>query len=526
MNYTSWEGTVYYMGETILGSELPWHYLFVWIGITVPGTYYLLAFLGLFSAVRDTIRFVRRRFLCSTFWFGLFLLLLLIIPFGYVLEFRPVLYHGWRHFFFIYPVIICFSILGLDFILPSVRSKAVQIFSLSALATVFLFTFIWIQQNRCHEYLYFNSWIRSYAMDNFELDYWYLTESEHLNFIRQDIANGRNRIDSPLVLSNEYAPYRRCFTFDTGSLFPQLTDDYTLADYVITWEDEFPQQYLFEEVNPIWISNTKISSVYKRAFKAVTNFEIFPYQGSLYCNINNASWEIQENERTTQIIIALDSPISTDSIAVFCGNDSVLDKMIMSVSTDGESWYPLTDSPDLNRGNGYISVPCVAHNLQYISIQLPSADLNTHGLQLSLYRYETDIQGTDKTGLLSISSIDTNSEGISPVRYMIDSDSSTRWTSPGQTPGLYIQFNFLESVSVSAARLSLNDSPWDYPSDLEILASADGETWFPVDYTTPDNQSYFFAETIECQHIRFQLGEDNNTSSNWSVYEAQFFTIK
>ncbi len=524
MNYTTWDGNVYYMGQTISGTDLPWHYLFVWIGITVPGLYCLFALMGIFSSVRESVLFVRQRLLRSAFWTNLFLLLLLLIPFGYVVVFRPVLYHGWRHFFFIYPVIISFSLLGLAFVLTRFKKKNVQYALLSLFAIVFISTGVWIIQNRGHEYLYFNPWIRSYAMDNFELDYWYLTEAEHLDYIRKDMNEESNDAEI-LVHSNEYAPYRRCFTFDQGILSPQLTDDYNQADYVISWGEEFPRQYLFVEENPIWVNNTKISSVYRRSFDVVTNFEIFQDEDSLYCNVNNANWKIQEDSSSLQINISLDTIVPTDLIAVFPSDSASLTEISILASADGNSWYSLTDSAETRVGTDYLSVPCLVHDLQNISISIPADALENGSLKIALCRYQEDISSTDNTGLLSIESIQTNVEGISPVRYMIDSDETTRWTSPPQSSGMYIQFNFLEPEFINAAQLSLGESPWDSPSDLQISASLDGETWVPVDYVTqPDNQTYFFSAGIECQHIRFELGEGNSTASNWSVYEAQFFT--
>lgn len=50
MSQYPWEGMALYMGSFLRGAELPWHYLFVWIGMTTPVLFLLLFVLGCFSA--------------------------------------------------------------------------------------------------------------------------------------------------------------------------------------------------------------------------------------------------------------------------------------------------------------------------------------------------------------------------------------------------------------------------------------------------------------------------------------------
>ena len=45
----NWEGYNLYFGEYILGSNLPWHYVFVWIGITTPLLYIFFFFCWIYE---------------------------------------------------------------------------------------------------------------------------------------------------------------------------------------------------------------------------------------------------------------------------------------------------------------------------------------------------------------------------------------------------------------------------------------------------------------------------------------------
>ena len=88
-------------------------------------------------------------------WIYLALMLVFVIPFLYVLIVRPVLYNGWRHFYFIYPVIVCWSVIGLHALLGAAVKKEVKYAGISALMIVFVYLAVWIGKNHPYEYVYY-----------------------------------------------------------------------------------------------------------------------------------------------------------------------------------------------------------------------------------------------------------------------------------------------------------------------------------------------------------------------------------
>ena len=110
-NYTTWDGRVFYMGGWIRGRELPWHYLFVWIGITTPFLYLLFMIGGFWRTAVHTWRSMSGKSDAVENCHRMFVSLAVVIPFAYVVVLRPTLYNGWRHFYFTYPLLVVQGVL-------------------------------------------------------------------------------------------------------------------------------------------------------------------------------------------------------------------------------------------------------------------------------------------------------------------------------------------------------------------------------------------------------------------------------
>ena len=112
-----------YNASYVRSDNLPWHYLFTWIGITTPVIYSIFFIFG-YSII---IAKFSKRFLVvdipkkeDDFWtdinekFDLNIFILLTGVFFIVIKLNATLYTGWRHMFFVYPLIIYISIFGLN----------------------------------------------------------------------------------------------------------------------------------------------------------------------------------------------------------------------------------------------------------------------------------------------------------------------------------------------------------------------------------------------------------------------------
>ncbi|MCL1940495.1 MAG: hypothetical protein FWG09_01025 [Synergistaceae bacterium] len=207
LHYAKWDYTQFYLGEMI-SANVPWHYIPVWMGATVPVLYQVLFTVGNVAAAAAIIKKNEEKqfdLMYDSFFMCLFFLSLL----GFI-GLRVRMYNGWRHAYFlfcpflylaarglyqIYRVIMKYS-LPLPLPLPkpdsvskpsrpkspyarkpdgkpsSSKFKIVSILFYSLFLGYMAALGLWIIQNHPYQYVYFNKLARPYAADNFELDYW------------------------------------------------------------------------------------------------------------------------------------------------------------------------------------------------------------------------------------------------------------------------------------------------------------------------------------------------------------------
>ena len=166
-----------YMGKFYLTSQLPWHYLPVWILISCPILDLVLTLTGIVIYVLN----IRKITWSPNDQLELtFILIMIMVP-GYVLIRRPVLYDGWRHFYFLFALMDYFMIYGIAELLKK-KSKAVNIILLAGCLASFGITGTWMVQNHPYEGTYFNPVFRSWGLHDFARDYWLLSTKECLEF--------------------------------------------------------------------------------------------------------------------------------------------------------------------------------------------------------------------------------------------------------------------------------------------------------------------------------------------------------
>ena len=154
----------FYLGNYYVSTNVPWHYIFVWISITTP-IFYLALFLIGFT--NYTLKFKNRLFKISNnnsvnnFWTGetelqdLIYYVLFIIPIFTVILLNSTLYNGWRHLYFVYPCFLLISLKGLYLIdLYYLRKKNWQLKIFVALFLTHI-AFIMIKDHP-HQNIYFN----------------------------------------------------------------------------------------------------------------------------------------------------------------------------------------------------------------------------------------------------------------------------------------------------------------------------------------------------------------------------------
>lgn len=179
-----WDGSVLYMGEIIKATDLPWHYIPVWILITTPLLYTAFMAIGVIATVKQ---FISRKF---SLWSGnkemydLIHLAILTGPIIAVIVLSSVLYDGWRQLYFIYPAFILLSIKGVVTVIDFFKGrKSVNYFITGIFIASFAYQSYWIWGAHPLQNVYFNCLVGKDWKNKFEMDYWGLGNRDALQYI-------------------------------------------------------------------------------------------------------------------------------------------------------------------------------------------------------------------------------------------------------------------------------------------------------------------------------------------------------
>ena len=235
--------------------NLPWHYLPVWIGISTPLFYLILIFIGI---VVFLINFKKKLNRDNSDFFDLFVFFLLILCFlGAVLISKSII-NGWRHMYFLYPLLIYFSLFS--FKLIKWRKFLLLLFMFS-----FSFNCYWMVRNHPHQMVFFNSLAGNNLQNKFELDYWGLSIKNALeNILKYDkqenikvIGMSRTRINFTLFLLNKDEKNRI-----------EIVNNVDEADYIISIFNSTTRRKDFMNlgykiINDIKVDDVIINSTFK-----------------------------------------------------------------------------------------------------------------------------------------------------------------------------------------------------------------------------------------------------------------------
>jgi len=179
-----WGGEVLYIGRFVPSTDLPWHYVLVWISITTPLLYLALFLVGAFSTLRQIAS--RRTHLWKgdeelqdTIFFGLF-----AAPIATVILLHSVLYDGWRLMYFIYPAFLLLAIKGWVSLWGNNSIRTIPR-SLLAIVTVIsiVHTTVWMWKAHPFQNVYFNAFAGTGVRFRYDLDYWGLAKRKALEYI-------------------------------------------------------------------------------------------------------------------------------------------------------------------------------------------------------------------------------------------------------------------------------------------------------------------------------------------------------
>ncbi len=189
MAYFRWEGWILFLGTYYSAQNIPRMYLPIWILITVPIFTLLLFLAGLVSIAKlsfcSKIHELNRYIFLPIPAVNAILIIFMIC---YVIIMRPVIYDGWRQFYFLYPSIIYLAILGWKSLWEGLRHNSIRL-ALSILMTLHIaITAQWMSVNFPLWNLYFNALAKDVQI-KFEKDYWGLSVNLGLTYLAEQVGN-------------------------------------------------------------------------------------------------------------------------------------------------------------------------------------------------------------------------------------------------------------------------------------------------------------------------------------------------
>lgn len=235
--------TCFYFNETLNSEKLPWHYLLIWIFITTPFMYILLSIIGIFIQGLKIKKVNKNWVFCNT------ILILMIIM---VILFRPTLYTGWRHFYFIYPLIIINSIYGLKWILDVMKKYNKIILIIISINLIYIAS--WMIKNHPYQYEYFQLGIRKYAISNFETNYWMVSNNDAFKYL---VKHSTKRIK---VYASPKTGYYTLSKNDRKKI--KLVKTKKEADYII--DNAKYKKTKYKEITNKKIDGYRLYTIYKK----------------------------------------------------------------------------------------------------------------------------------------------------------------------------------------------------------------------------------------------------------------------
>ena len=254
-----WNGTHFYMGEMIT-RQVPWHYILVWMGLTVPLFYIVMFFIGVaaIAVAGSKFRSAMPPHLFDVFFAALFFCTLL----GFICL-HVSMYEGWRHAYGIYASFLYIAVLGLErsFAFISGKRIAIRRGFACVVAACMIYLFGWIVVNHPYQYVYFNVIGRQFAEKNFTLDYW---DVSFIDLIRYVLANDDRPRIMFAVSSISSKPSMLTESEKERVVWSDMENaDYYIQDTRIPYNERV-QPHGFTELTAITVDGMKISRLYKR----------------------------------------------------------------------------------------------------------------------------------------------------------------------------------------------------------------------------------------------------------------------
>ena len=271
MNYPAWwDFKTFYLGQYLNPENLPWHYFFVWFGVTTPPIFLLLILLGVTHFIKEYFSYFIKVKLDSdiALWkndkqmMDLFFFLILFTPLFFVICLNSTMYNGWRHLYFLYPSCIVLGLIFLNNFKEKKYFYYYKIFLLIILVQCFS-NIYFIYKSHPVQNIYFNSLFKNYVKDKLPVDYWGVGNKKSVDYLLSNekkvkiaVASYSNLFNIGLFTSNIKNPYNKNLT-----IFGTSKDSKNMSDFILT-------NYYYDR-NPMNEESYKIPKEFHSYYKLI-----------------------------------------------------------------------------------------------------------------------------------------------------------------------------------------------------------------------------------------------------------------
>ncbi len=180
-------------GNLIWSDLLPWYYLPKSMLITIP----IIVWVGVVLFISFGWKLIKEMPVLYVF-----LVFALIFPPVFAIIKKSNLYGSWRHFLFIYPLLVVLAALGFNYVLLLFKSKVIKVAAVFIIILLAFHPFRFMVKNHPYYYLYYNQIAGGLkkAYGNYETDYYYHSVREATEWLVQHLEE--NNIKSAVIGSN------------------------------------------------------------------------------------------------------------------------------------------------------------------------------------------------------------------------------------------------------------------------------------------------------------------------------------
>ena len=264
-----------YLGNYIFSKSLPWHYEIIWILFTSPLTIIIFFLIGysvlsvkIFNSLMNVDKKNHKFWNSKNEFIDLYIFLALTLTFLIKIKFG-VNYGGWRQIYYLYPLIIILGLYGLEYLIKFIKNKKVIKFLFIILFSELIFLSLWSYKNHPYQFVYFNPIFKKLTQNNFDLDYWGISNKSVLEKIFS-----LNKEESFRVTTNSFTNLNDSLRLLAPKLRKKINivydinqADYVLNNHIRKWSSTPGEENLQKDFSIVYnliIDGNIINTVYKR----------------------------------------------------------------------------------------------------------------------------------------------------------------------------------------------------------------------------------------------------------------------